>query len=163
MNFYQNLGFLVFGSRLKRLSELFLSDVNKIYSRHKIGFDAAWFPIFYILSKDQEVSIRAISDQLNISHSAASQMVSGLQGKGFIKSAVSKKDARQKVITFTGKGAELLQKIEPVWTALLLAMQELANEDSESKSILNALTAIENNLQKEDVFERVEKKIIIND
>ena len=159
MNFYQDLGFLVFGSRLKRLSESFLNDVNKIYQKHKIGFDASWFPIFYILSKNEEVSIRAIADELNISHSAASQMVSGLQEKGFIRSVTSKKDARHKAVTFTAKGAKLLQKIEPVWSALQKAMEELANENSQSKKILDALTAMEKNLQKQDVFERIEKKL----
>ncbi|HXL56023.1 MAG TPA: helix-turn-helix domain-containing protein, partial [Chitinophagaceae bacterium] len=115
MNFYQSLGFLVFGSRLKRLSDIFLNDVNRIYKSHNIPFDASWFPVFYILSQKQEVSIKEISDELNVSHSAVSQLISNLQQKGLIKSVVSKKDARHKAVAFTAKGAKLLQKITPVW------------------------------------------------
>src|ERR1700733_8837551 len=147
MNFYRNLGFLVFGSRLRRLSEAFLSDVNNIYKAHKIPFDAAWFPVFYILSKEGEVSIRQISNQLGISHSAASQMVSSLQEKGLIKSTVSKKDARHKVVAFTPKGQKLLQKIKPVWAALQTAMQELGGGEEESKKVLITLTQIEDKLK----------------
>ena len=48
MNFYQDLGFLVFGNRLKRLANIFIQDINRIYKNHKIQFDASWFPVFYI-------------------------------------------------------------------------------------------------------------------
>jgi len=159
MNFYQSLGFLFFGTRLKRLSEAYLNDVNKIYKKRKIGFDASWFPVFYIIAEHGEVSIRQISNELRISHSAASQMVSSLQQKGFIKSTVSKTDARHKVVAFTAKGQKLLLKVQPVWTALQQAMEELSNETAQSKKILDALTALENNLQHSGVYERVENKM----
>jgi DNA-binding MarR family transcriptional regulator len=86
-------------------------------------------------------------------------MVSSLQQKGFIKSSVSKSDARHKAVTFTAKGQKLLQKVQPVWTALQKAMEELSNESAQSKKLLDALTALENNLQKEGVYERVENKM----
>ncbi|MEP7317383.1 MAG: MarR family transcriptional regulator, partial [Panacibacter sp.] len=70
-----------------------------------------------------------------------------------------KKDARHKVVTFTAKGEKLLMKIEPVWNALQQSMDELANESSQSKKLLQALTAFENNLKKESILERVEKKL----
>lgn len=159
MNFYQSLGYLFFGTRLKRLSEVYINDVNKVYKKHKINFDASWFPVFYLLSERGEVSIRHISNELQISHSAASQMVSSLQQKGFIKSTVSKADARHKVVTFTAKGQKLLLKVQPVWAALQEAMVELSNETSQSKKILDALTAMENNLLRLPVFERVQNKM----
>jgi DNA-binding MarR family transcriptional regulator len=157
MNFYQQLGYLVFGSRLKRLGDAFLNDVNKIYRSQNIQFDASWFPVFYILFEKGEVSIKEISDELNVSHSAISQLITNLQQKGLIKSVVSKKDARHKAITFTAKGQKLLMKIQPVWSALQKTMEQLANENTQTKKILDALTAMEKNLQKESIFERVEK------
>lgn len=157
MNFYQHLGFLVFGSRLKRLSDVFINDVNRIYKDHKIQFDASWFPVFYILSQQKEVSIKEISNNLKVSHSAISQLVSSLQQKGLIKSVISKKDARHKAITFTAKGEKLLEKIKPVWNALEKAMTELADESgSSSKKILKALTGIESGLKQKSLFERID-------
>jgi DNA-binding transcriptional ArsR family regulator len=104
VNFYQQLGFLVFGSRLKRLGDTFIGDVNRIYKKHRIQFDASWFPVFYILSQKKEVSIKEISDELNVSHSAISQLVGSLQQKGLIRSVVSKADARPPVDNFYCKG-----------------------------------------------------------
>src|SRR5690242_6989385 len=159
MNFYPQLGYLVFGSRLKRLGDTFINDINKIYKSNNVQFDASWFPVFYILSEKGEVSIKEICDDLNVSHSAISQLITSLQQKGLIRSVVSKKDARHKAITFTARGQKLLAKIQPVWNALQQAMEELASENTQSKKVLDALTAIEKNLQKETVFERVEKKL----
>jgi len=156
MNFYQQLGFLVFGSRLRRLSESFLSDINAIYKSHKIPFDASWFPVFYILSKEEEVSIKQIAEQLSTTHSAASQMVSSLQEKGLIKSSVSKKDARHKVVTFTAKGQKLLLKIQPVWQALQEAMMEIGGGEVESEKLLASLTKVEERMQDKSLFERIE-------
>ncbi len=159
MKFYQSLGYLLFGTRLKRLSETFLKDINKIYRKHKINFDASWFPVFYLLSENREVSIRTISDELHISHSAASQMVSSLQQKGLVKSAISKKDARHKVVAFTGKGQKLLQKVQPIWTALQNTMQQLTEESAPTQKILTALTAMENSLQQKGLYERIENTL----
>lgn len=159
MNFYQQLGFLVFGSRLKRLGDTFINDVNRIYKDHKIDFDASWFPVFYILSNKKEISIKEISDELNVTHSAISQLITGLQQKGLIKSVTSKKDARHKAITFTAKGEKLLQKIKPVWKALEKAMEELAVEKNQSKKILNALMSMEESIQKKNLFQRIEENL----
>jgi DNA-binding MarR family transcriptional regulator len=156
MSFYQSLGFLVFGSRLRRLSEAFLADVNKIYASHQLSFDAAWFPVFYILSRQETVSIKDISEELGISHSAVSQLVSSLQQKGLIKTTTAGDDARKKVVAFTTKGKKLQQQVQPVWEALQQAMEALAQEGRHSKTILTAIEEIEQGLQNESVFNRVQ-------
>ena len=161
MSFYESLGFLVFGSRLRRLSEAFLADVNKIYASHNLSFDAAWFPVFYILSRQETVSIKDIADELGISHSAVSQLVSSLQQKGFIKTTTAGDDARKKVVAFTAKGKKLQQQVQPVWDALQKAMESLAQEGEHSKNILPAIAEIEQGLQRESVFDRVEDIINI--
>lgn len=159
MSFYQSLGYLVFGSRLRRLSEAFLADVNAIYKAHRISFDASWFPVFYILSRQETVSIRNIADELCISHSAVSQLISSLQQKGLIKATTDATDARKKVVSFTAKGAKLQQKIAPIWDALGAAMEELASEGEHSNSILPAIAEMEQALAKNSIFERVEQKL----
>jgi DNA-binding MarR family transcriptional regulator len=156
MSFYQSLGFLVFGSRLRRLSEAFLADVNKIYASHHLSFDAAWFPVFYILARQETVSIKDISDELGISHSAVSQLVSSLQQKGLIKTTTANDDARKKVVAFTTKGKKLQQQVQPVWDALQEAMEALTKEGKHSKTLLTAIGEIEEGLQNESVYNRVQ-------
>ena len=61
---YQDLGFLILGSRLRRMSEYFLSEVNKVYQVVGVPFEASWFPLFFILAREKEVSIRQAADEL---------------------------------------------------------------------------------------------------
>lgn len=157
MNFYESLGFLVFGSRLRRLSETFLGDVNRLYEAHELAFDAAWFPVFYILSRQETVSIRDIADELLISHSSVSQLISALQQKGLVKTTADPNDARRKVVAFTPKGKKLQQQIAPVWTALSTAMEELVNEGRHSKQLLKAIGELEAGMAQRSLFERVEQ------
>lgn len=79
MNLYQDRGYLVLGSRLRRLSESFLAEINRAYQNAGIDFDASWFPAFYLLSKKNQLSIKELSEQTGVSHPAASQLITNLK------------------------------------------------------------------------------------
>ena len=159
MSFYQNTGVLVFGGRLRRLSESFLADVNRTYRHLNIRFDAAWFPVFYMLSKKGAVSIREISEELEVSHSAASQLISKLQEKGLIRSVTDKSDARKKKVTFTSKGHKLLDQVLPVWEALQKAMDEMFRDLPQGKMLLSAISETEQAFIDTSIFNRIEKHL----
>ncbi|MFN4284955.1 MAG: MarR family winged helix-turn-helix transcriptional regulator [Lacibacter sp.] len=159
MELYQQAGFLLFGTRLRRLSELFLSDVKKVYRRQRIRFEPAWFPVFYLLSRDGQVTIRSIADALCISHPAASQLVSTLQQKKLVQVGVSVTDARQRVVRLTPRGQQLLQQVLPVWHAMQAAMEELCNERPETRNLRKALSRLEESMARETVFERMQKHL----
>lgn len=159
MSFYQQSGVLFFGTRLRRLSETFLADINKVYQQHNIQFDAAWFPVFFILSKQDSVSIRQIAEELETSHSAASQLTTKLQEKGLLKSIISKADARMKMISLTPKGQKLLQQVQPIWTAMQAAMDELLQHSAETQQLMTAISQTEQAFQQQSIFERIEKHL----
>ncbi|MBS0027981.1 MarR family winged helix-turn-helix transcriptional regulator [Chitinophaga sp. 22321] len=159
MSFYPSLGYLVFGSRLRRLSEYFLMEVNKVYEQAGIPFDASWFPVFYLLSKQQPVPMIDISDQLEISHSAVSQMVTNLKKKGLLKTTPCKEDGRRQLVAFSKKGEELLQQIQPVWDAITEAMNELVMENKQSQQVLAAIAQIEQSVQQKSLAERIKQQL----
>ena len=155
MSFYPALGFLVFGSRLRRLSEYFISEVNKVYEQTGIPFDASWFPVFYLLSRHQPLSLTQISEELEVSHSAVSQLVTSLKKKGWIATKASKEDARKQEVMFTKKGQALLAQLEPVWKAVSQAMETLAAEHADSQRILAGIASLEASLDVRSLSERV--------
>src|ERR1700679_668095 len=122
MNLYQNLGYLVLGSRLRRLSEAFLSEINRAYQNEGIDFDASWFPVFYLLSKNGSLSIKELSEQIEISHPAASQLITGLKNKNLVSANTCTDDGRRQLVTLTQSGKALLARVLPVWDAVTLAM-----------------------------------------
>jgi DNA-binding MarR family transcriptional regulator len=159
MSFYPSLGYLVFGSRLRRLSEYFLMEVNKVYEQAGIPFDASWFPVFYLLSKQQPVPMIDIAEQLEISHSAVSQMVTNLKKKGLLKTTPCKEDGRRQLVAFSKKGEELLQQIQPVWEAITSTMEALVTENKQSQQILAAIAQIEQAVQQKPLSERIRQQL----
>jgi DNA-binding MarR family transcriptional regulator len=155
MSFYSSLGYLVFGSRLRRLSEYFLMEVNKVYEQSGIAFDASWFPVFYILSKQQNIPLTDIAEQLEVSHSAVSQLVTSLKKKGLVETAPCPDDGRRQLVMLTDKGESLLQEVQPVWEAITLAMTELTETQRQSKLLLEAITQVEKAVQQEPLSTRI--------
>ena len=159
MNFYESLGYLVLGSRLRRLSEAFLSEINKTYQAAGIEFDASWFPVFYLLSKNESLSIKELSDTTGVSHPAASQLVTNLKNKKLLKTTTSADDGRRQLVQLTKKGHVLLEQILPVWKALSLAMEELVTADPESQHLLLAITALENEFRSVSLSDKIGEKL----
>jgi DNA-binding MarR family transcriptional regulator len=151
MNFYQELGPLVLGTRLKRLSDYFLAEVNKVYFDFDIPFEASWFGVFYQLDAYQKLSIFEIAENLELSHSAISQVIKTLETKNLITCTASADDARKKIITLSAKGLTLLQKIKPVWKALNLAMENVLEENP----VLKNLILVEKNFEEIALNQRI--------
>jgi DNA-binding MarR family transcriptional regulator len=161
MNFYESLGYLVFGSRLRRLSETFLSEINKTYRAAGIDFDASWFPVFYLLSKEGSLSIKELSDTTGVSHPAASQLVTNLKSKKLLKTRTCADDGRRQLIQLTNAGRALLEQILPVWEAMQLTMDELIAEDSECIHLLPAIAALENTFRKLNLSDKISEKLTV--
>jgi DNA-binding MarR family transcriptional regulator len=159
MNFYESLGYLVFGSRLRRLSESFLSEINKTYQAAGIDFDASWFPVFYLLLNNKSLSIRELSDTIGVSHPAASQLVSNLKGKKLIKTTTSADDGRRQLVQLTKAGHALLERILPVWEALSQTMEELTANEPDCQHLLPAITALENKFRSVSLSEKIGEKL----
>ena len=159
MNFYESLGYLVFGSRLRRLSEGFLSEINKTYQAAGIDFDASWFPVFYLLSKNESLSIKELSEATGVSHPAASQLVTNLKNKKLLKTTTCSDDGRRQLVQLTKTGHVLLNRILPVWDALSQTMEEMVAADPECRHLLPAITAIENTFRSVNLSEKIGEKL----
>jgi DNA-binding MarR family transcriptional regulator len=159
MNFYESLGHLVLGSRLRRLSEAFLSEINKTYQAAGIEFDASWFPVFYLLSRNESLSIRELSDTTGVSHPAASQLVTNLKSKKLLKTTTCRDDGRRQLVQLTKAGHALLERILPVWEALSLTMEELVTAQVECQHLLPAIAALEKTFRSVNLSQKIGQKL----
>ncbi|MTI31494.1 MarR family winged helix-turn-helix transcriptional regulator [Xanthovirga aplysinae] len=159
MTLYRQLGELLFGTRLKRLSDKFLTDVSKIYQSQGIKFEPSWFPIFFLLDKKQKSTLKTLAEELEVSHSAISQMVNTLEKKELLKVVVDEEDKRQKWITFSPKGRDILERVKPIWIALEDAMKELFSMGKNSPVLLSALEEVEDAMEEQFIFSKVTEKL----
>jgi len=159
MNLYQSLGYLILGSRLRRLSESFLSEVNRTYQNQGIDFDASWFPVFYLLSKNDSLSIKELSEQMEVSHPAASQLITNLKNKNLVVSTTCADDGRRQLIQLTPKGRKLLKQILPVWDAIQAAMDNLVADEPACNELLSSISALENTFKTQPLSGRIANQL----
>ncbi|TDI81163.1 MAG: GNAT family N-acetyltransferase [Caldithrix sp.] len=159
MDFYRHVGELIFGTRLKRLSEKFLFDVGKVYKSLDIDFEPSWFPIFYLLNKNREMSAAEMAEELAITHQAVSQLVTILEIKKVIKILQDNNDKRKRLIVFTKKGLTLMDTVKPVWKSMEKALQKLFGEGANSAYLLHALDEFEDSLKRKGLYSRIMEDI----
>jgi DNA-binding MarR family transcriptional regulator len=146
MGIFQDSGLLIIGTRLKRLSERFLSEVSKVYKNQNIRFEPVWFPILFLLDKKGAMSLTEIAAELDVSHSAISQMITQLQTKKIVEILPDSSDARLKRMVFTSKGKKLIEQVHPVWQALSKSLDQVLPANLNPQDFLNTLSSIEDKL-----------------
>jgi DNA-binding MarR family transcriptional regulator len=146
MSIYQEAGLLILGTRLKRISDRFLNEVSRIYKKQDIRFETAWFPVLFLLDKRISMSLTEISNELEVSHSAISQMINQLQEKRVVEIQPDDSDARIKRIVLTVKGRKLVEQVHPVWHALGKNLHRILPRNMDETEFLNILSFIEKQL-----------------
>ena len=155
MDFYQSLGNLILGSRLRRLSDYYISELNSVYQNQGIEFDTSWFPVFYLLSQNSPLSIKDISDKVGVSHSASSQLISHLKKKGYLVTKTSAEDKRKILVELTPAGSCLLNDILPIWESIKKSMEEIECSNPSISQVLKGLTALEETFNKIKLSEQI--------
>ena len=146
MSVYHDAGLLILGTRLKRISDRFLNEVSKIYTKQNISFETGWFPVLFLLNKKGSMSLTEISNELEVSHSAISQMINQLLIKKIVEIQPDDSDARIKRIFLTIKGKKLIEQVHPVWDALGKSLHRILPQNMDQVEFLNVLSHIEKQL-----------------
>lgn len=144
---YYDLGFLILGSRLRRMSEYFLSEVNKVYQDLDLSFEASWFPLFFILAREEQISIRQVADELLTSHSAVSQLVTKLKEKDLITSFASIEDRRIQLVGLSSKGQQLKNQLQPIWDSISKSMEDMETTYPDVAHFLPAVAHLEKHFE----------------
>jgi DNA-binding MarR family transcriptional regulator/N-acetylglutamate synthase-like GNAT family acetyltransferase len=156
MDFYYQAGKMALGSRLRRLSEKFTEDAAKIYALYDVKLDPKWFPVFYVLSKKEDLSITEIAQCIGHSHPSVSQIVKEMTNKGLTTTAKGVLDARVNVVKLSEKGKQLIPKIENQYLDVNQAAEELLLEAQHD--LWKAIEEIEFLLDRKDFYTRVTEK-----
>ncbi|MBW1996910.1 MAG: MarR family transcriptional regulator/GNAT family N-acetyltransferase [Deltaproteobacteria bacterium] len=155
MSFYRNHRDLVFGSWLRRIADKFLSDISRVYKSLDIPFETGWFPIFYLLNERGILSVTEIANELEITHSAVSQMVAALEAKKLVSFVDDKSDKRRRLIRFSKQGQALMERLKPIWKTIRQQMDLLLAERDNSAYLTIALQEMEESMEKRSVYDRV--------
>ncbi len=158
MDFIKGLGYLAIATRLRRLTDRFMRGAIEVYQSFNIDFEPRWFALFYLLhSQHEPLSISEISQSLKISHPAVIQISQMLVKKDLIESIQDNEDRRIRRLGLTDKGRELASSLQPVWNDFEIATARLF--ERAGIDILDVVQRIETELDKEDISERIIKRV----
>jgi len=153
MDTINELAELAFASRLKRLSERLMKDVSRLYHEFEVDFEARWFTVLYTLNRKSPIKVTSLAHYLDLTHTAINQITTEMLKKGLIHSNKGKQDERQRLLSISPKGKEIATSLIPVWDEISLVTKELI--DNTGCDILTSIGKIEDQLDKQNMYERV--------
>ena len=160
MDSLRGFGELGLGSRLKRLSETMMKEIQLAYNHFDIDFDPYLFPIIKIIDNKNGVTNTEIKDALNLSQPAITQSINKLSKKELVLLTDDVLDKRKKIISLSNKGEELVHKMKPLWQTMDVVVKEYTQHSS--KSLIEHINKLEDKLQQKPLSETIIEKAKMN-
>jgi MarR family transcriptional regulator, repressor for mepA len=152
-----SLGYLSIASRLKRLSDRLMQDVEQIYDEHGIPIQPRWFALLHLLSEKQSCSINELASYFGYSHVAILQLVKQVEKENLIVSKGDKSDKRVRRISLTLKGIAVTKKLQPLLHSIESVNQELFSQSD--AHFLAKIDRIEKELGEMSMYDRIKKRL----
>nr|WP_067062069.1 bifunctional helix-turn-helix transcriptional regulator/GNAT family N-acetyltransferase [Mucilaginibacter sp. L294] len=128
MEFYNKVGKMALGSRLRRLSEKLTDQAGEVYKVYDIDMNPKWFPVFYALAEGADKSIMQIAQEISHSHPSVSTIVKEMVKNGVAQEIANKADGRKNYIRLTDKGREINKRIQVQYADVNAAVETALNE-----------------------------------
>jgi DNA-binding MarR family transcriptional regulator/GNAT superfamily N-acetyltransferase len=126
MNFFNTVGKMAIGSRLRMLTDRITEDAAEIYKLYEIDMQPKWFPVFYALSQGEEKTITGIAVEIGHSHPSVSKIISEMSKKGLVTEKKDNADGRRNMVRLSEKGVEFNSKIQNQYKDVENAIEEIS-------------------------------------
>lgn len=154
MSVYEEIGLMILGSWLKKISQLFQQDILKIYEAEGIRFELSWFPVFYMLQKEKQLPVTSLSNCLSLSHPAVIQVLKSLKKEGLVVFKEDPNDKRKRQVMLTQQGYDLIEKLTPVWEKMEQSISQLMKESEITENLRQVLIELEKSFATKSLAER---------
>lgn len=132
------------GVLLRRLIDHLDGAVEQAYVDAGLDYRPRFTPIVRALLNGGPATLRALSRQTGVTHSAVSQTVSQMAARGWV-SLQTGTDARERIVALTPSAMERLPRLERCWAATEAASRSLDADVGQPLAdvLLQALEALE--------------------
>ena len=149
----QEFGELGLGSRLQRLSDFIMKEIQLVYDAAHIDFDPYLFPIFKVIVDQKKATTTDIQQALQYTQPAITQATKKLLEKKLVVYRVDKTDKRKKIFRLTPKGKTLHQQIQPLWQVIDEQVKWLT--EGSATSLTRHITYLEKQLKQKSLHQRI--------
>lgn len=127
MEFFETIGKLAIGSRLRLLTEKITEDARQVYKLYDIDMQPKWFPVIYLLGQEDGRTITAIAKEIGHSHPSVSKIIAEMSKAGYVLEKKDKNDGRRNVIHLSAKGKTMIDKLQYQSADVSAAIEELSS------------------------------------
>jgi len=152
-DFVRATGYLSLGSRFRRIGERLQGDVNMLLDAEGIAVPAPFFPALTAIQRAGSLTVGGLAEAMGVAQPGVTRSLAQMEAMGLVKSARGKKDQRQRTISLTRKGDELVTRThQDLWPRVRQAVAYLcAGLDG---PLLGQLDRLEDELKREPLDRR---------
>ncbi|UOE50272.1 bifunctional helix-turn-helix transcriptional regulator/GNAT family N-acetyltransferase [Mucilaginibacter sp. SMC90] len=155
MEFFNKVGKMAIGSRLRMLTETVGEDAARIYNLYDIDFQPKWFPVFYVLQNGGEFTITSIAKEIGHSHPSVSKIIAEMVKNGFVVEKKDKTDGRRNMVSLSAKGLDAALKIKDQYADVTNAVEEILSQANHD--LWKAIEEWEYLLEQKSLLRRVQE------
>ncbi|MGH1367870.1 MAG: MarR family winged helix-turn-helix transcriptional regulator [Maritimibacter sp.] len=121
--------------------------VSAGFSRHyreRYGISVAEWRVVAHLSQEDSVSVREITNRVELDKPKVSRAATRLEDAGYIEKLVNEHDHRLVKLSLTAKGREMIETLAPIARAYDVVLRDaLGGDDSDFRAAIAKLSAFE--------------------
>jgi len=156
MDFFDKVGKAALGSRLRLMTAVVTDDAAKIYELYGVEFVPKWFPVFYTLAEEREITITEIANEIGHSQPSVSKIIQEMIGAGLIEESAKTEDKRKNNVILTEKGILISKKIKQQLEDIDVAIEGIIAESKHN--LWAALDEWEFLLEQKSLIKRVSEQ-----
>ena len=156
MEFFNKVGKVALGSRLRLMAAVLTDDAAKIYESYGMNFLPKWFPVFYTLIEEKEMTITEIANEIGHSQPSVSKIVQEMIVAGLVEESSKSSDKRRNIVVLTAQGHEFAKELKLQLKDVEAAVDGLITESSHN--LWAALEEWEFLLGQKSLFKRVNEQ-----
>lgn len=153
MDFFNKIGQMAIGSRLRMLTDMLTEDASQVYQIYGLDFKAKWFPVFFLLSDGKARTITGIADEIGHSHPSVSTIVREMSAKGLVVESKDSDDGRRNMIELSEVGKTYIEPMETTLRDVRTAVEGISRQST--YDLWNAIGEWEYLLTEKSLLERV--------
>lgn len=145
---------MALGSRLRLLTAKITDESSRIYEMYDVELTPKWFPVFFVLSENEEKTITEIANEIGHSQPSVTKIIKEMTKAGLVKSNLKSADKRRNVVGLTLKGKLLSKKVHEPYLDVENAVEKLQAEAT--YNLWEAVSEWEFLLDKKSLLKRVQ-------
>ena len=153
----RRLGYLMLGTRMKRIGERLQADTQRIIDDFSIPVQAGQWPLLEALYRLGPITVGDLAEALGVSQPGVTRTVAQLGRQGLVEVASAADDQRRRIVSLSSKGRKLLATAQQdIWPLVNEAVADLC--EPLDGPLLKQLAALEDGLADRPLIHRAGKR-----